>query len=381
MPDDEVWLLRPPDTRASEGYPWRPSDDGVFGLIVRASCEAEARAAAREWSDPRAEIGTDPPVWEDPDLLECVSLTEYAATWNEPLHLLVVDDGSDVGVRPVATEDDWLDDTVPVRLSPDQLLSRGSGDGEGKLAVDWQTVGEAASSLTAGPDRLLVVFGAYNRVFTERETRSLVEFGSSVRRCAHCGDHFVQVVRTKYQGVPLSRRGERAWGTDMYCHTCTEAERWKRAAGESSVVDDDHSADTDDDGEPRGERPDVPSTFDTAPVDFDPSDEKRARMRAQLPDTAVPDEGPIPDGDAAVPAEVDFVPEWVIEAAAYQLSQDDPEEPDSERARDLLLHHISVSRGLTTTDGRSATGAVVDRARDRLEETSDAGDAARSDDS
>jgi hypothetical protein len=369
MTADEIWLLRPPDDRSSDGYPWQPNDDGVFGLMIQASSERAARAAAKEWSDSGAGLDTESSVWEAPERIACIPLTAYAADWDEPLHLMVVDEDREVGVHPVAIEDDWLDDTVPIRLSPARLLSRGSGDGGSKLAVDWRTVDDLAGPSADDPARVTIVFGAYNRVFTERETRSLVEFGSNVRRCAHCGDHFVQVVRTRYQGVPLSQRGEREWGTDMYCHTCTEAEKWKRAAGESSVGIDDQSAADATNDKSEVERPDVPAPFDTAPVDFDPSDEKRERMRAQFPDAAVPDEGPIPDGDRSVPAEVDIVPDWVIEAAAYQLSRDDREGHDDEPARELLLNYITVSRDLTTTDGRSAETAVIDRARELADET------------
>jgi hypothetical protein len=85
-PSSRLWLLQPrADVLARPSHPWRPWFDKVFGVVVRAASEGEARAHAQEHAgheglgiyrklgSGKEEIAVD--VWLDPAYTLCEALS------------------------------------------------------------------------------------------------------------------------------------------------------------------------------------------------------------------------------------------------------------------------------------------------------------------
>lgn len=76
-----LWLLRPregfTDKNLSVESPWSPWYDKVFGFVVRAETEAEARAvASEEGGDENREVSGARYPWIDPHYSTCEPLTD-----------------------------------------------------------------------------------------------------------------------------------------------------------------------------------------------------------------------------------------------------------------------------------------------------------------
>jgi hypothetical protein len=84
---ETIWVLRPRDNRDGDWDPWNPWYDKIFGLIVAAETEEEARETAQENSgdetrksrvhDDVFESERDISVWTDAKFSTCVPIEEY----------------------------------------------------------------------------------------------------------------------------------------------------------------------------------------------------------------------------------------------------------------------------------------------------------------
>jgi hypothetical protein len=72
----KLWLLSPIDDLNEDGNPWYPWFDKVFGFVVRAETEKEARAMAdRNAGEENHEISYSIKPWMDARYSSCVELT------------------------------------------------------------------------------------------------------------------------------------------------------------------------------------------------------------------------------------------------------------------------------------------------------------------
>lgn len=72
----KLWLLRALDNLPRDRDPWREAHGRVFGFVIRAETEEEARQIA-SWhrgAEDRSRWMDDPSVWQNPKLTTCTEL-------------------------------------------------------------------------------------------------------------------------------------------------------------------------------------------------------------------------------------------------------------------------------------------------------------------
>ncbi len=70
-----LWLLKPRDDLPVLDNPWTPSYDRVFGFVVRAESEEEARRMVTRSGETGAEVIRHPDAWLSNDYSICMELT------------------------------------------------------------------------------------------------------------------------------------------------------------------------------------------------------------------------------------------------------------------------------------------------------------------
>ena len=71
----KLWLLRPVKNLAEGDNPWKPWYDKVFGFVIRASSEEEARQLANDDAEAENEgIATTATPWLDKKYSSCIEV-------------------------------------------------------------------------------------------------------------------------------------------------------------------------------------------------------------------------------------------------------------------------------------------------------------------